>query len=154
MLKENEYQFIDSSNFTLIRKDAYFIEFKSNATGHCWSVFSNQFDVGGRITLYHKKYAQKSQYELYSKCDSVFEAVVMIKEYEHQLLELQDTKNQDGMASTIRRLKVYESSGYKYKPIPSIILKGEWLKNCGFEIGQELDVKCGCEGELIIKKVI
>lgn len=154
MLKENEYQFIDSSDFTLIRKDSYFIEFKSNATGHYWSVFSNQFDIGGRIALYHKKYAQKSRYELYSKCNSVVEAVTVIKEYEHQFLELQDTKNKDGMSSMIRRLKVYESSGYKYKSIPSIILKGEWLKNCGFEIGQKLEVKCGSEGELIIKKVI
>lgn len=154
MLKESEYRLVDDAYFTLIRKDIYFIEFKSNALGHYWSVFSNPFDTDDRITLYHKKSAQKSQYETYSKCDSVTQAINMIKEYENQQLEMQKTKQQGDVSLMIRRLKVYESSGYKYKPTPLIILKGEWLKSCGFEIGQELEVECGSEGGLLIRKVI
>ncbi len=41
-----------------------------------------------------------------------------------------------------REMKVYGTSGYKYKITPTIILKGEWLKETGFEIGQEIEVKC------------
>lgn len=32
-------------------------------------------------------------------------------------------------------LKVYGQSGYKYKETPTIILKGQWLKEAGFEMG-------------------
>ncbi len=28
-----------------------------------------------------------------------------------------------------RKMKVYDSSGYNYKSTPSIILKGDWLKD-------------------------
>ena len=31
----------------------------------------------------------------------------------------------------LRKMKVYDSSGYNYKSTPSIILKGEWLKESG-----------------------
>ena len=45
-----------------------------------------------------------------------------------------------------RRLKVYETSGPKYKPTPTIMLKGEWLKELGFDCGE-------CQGgKLIITK--
>ena len=32
-------------------------------------------------------------------------------------------------------MKVHEQSGYNYKATPTIILKGQWLKEMGFEIG-------------------
>ena len=32
-----------------------------------------------------------------------------------------------------RKMKVYNVSGYNYKDTPTIILKGEWLKETGFE---------------------
>ncbi len=41
-----------------------------------------------------------------------------------------------------RKMKVYGTSGYKYQNTPTIILKGQWLKVTGFEIGQEIEVKC------------
>ncbi len=41
-----------------------------------------------------------------------------------------------------RKMKVYGTSGYKYKNTPTIILKGQWIKETGFEIGQEIEVKC------------
>ncbi len=50
-----------------------------------------------------------------------------------------------------RDLKVVEQSGYRYKPTPTITLKGQWLKELGFEIGEGIVVKCE-EGKLIITK--
>ena len=41
-----------------------------------------------------------------------------------------------------RTMKVLEQSGYKYKPTPAIMLKGQWLKEAGFEIGMHIEVKC------------
>ena len=49
----------------------------------------------------------------------------------------------------LRKMKVYDSSGYNYKSTPSIILKGEWLKESGFEIGSLIQVECE-NGKLII----
>lgn len=48
-----------------------------------------------------------------------------------------------------RKMKVYEASGYNYKNIPSIILKGDWLKEAGFDIGGLIQVECE-NGKLII----
>jgi toxic protein SymE len=48
-----------------------------------------------------------------------------------------------------RELKVCSSSGYHYKPTPTIILKGQWLQQFGFEIGDQLRVSCE-NGKLII----
>ncbi len=43
---------------------------------------------------------------------------------------------------TNRQLKVVEQSGYKYKPTPTIILKGQWLQDFGFKPGDVVEVKC------------
>lgn len=48
-----------------------------------------------------------------------------------------------------RELKVVEQSGYQYKPTPSIILKGQWLGEFGFEPGERVIVRCE-EGKLEI----
>ena len=48
-----------------------------------------------------------------------------------------------------REMKVYESSGYQYKRTPSIVLKGKWLNDLGFEINTPITVKCE-SGRLII----
>ena len=37
-----------------------------------------------------------------------------------------------------RELKVYGQSGYKYQNTPTIVLKGKWLENAGFKIGDQL----------------
>lgn len=42
----------------------------------------------------------------------------------------------------IRSMKVHEQSGYNYKATPTIILKGQWLKEMGFEIGDYITVSC------------
>lgn len=51
-----------------------------------------------------------------------------------------------------RTIKVYEMSGYKYKPTPTIMLKGQWLKELGFDIGESVNVECK-DGQLIITKM-
>ena len=47
-------------------------------------------------------------------------------------------------------LKVYGQSGYKYKETPTIILKGQWLKEAGFEIGNRVTLECD-NGTIVIK---
>ena len=49
----------------------------------------------------------------------------------------------------IRSMKVHEQSGYNYKATPTIILKGQWLQEMGFEIGDYISVSCE-NGKLII----
>lgn len=51
----------------------------------------------------------------------------------------------------VRKMKVYAQSGYQYKYTPTIILKGDWLKNCGFEPGTPIRVECE-GGRLVITK--
>ena len=50
-----------------------------------------------------------------------------------------------------REMKVYEASGYQYKRTPSIVLKGKWLSDLGFDIGEQIEVKCE-DGRLVITK--
>lgn len=48
------------------------------------------------------------------------------------------------------KLKVYEQSmsGSSYTQVPAIILKEQWLKAAGFEVGQYVEVVC--EGDKIV----
>ena len=48
-----------------------------------------------------------------------------------------------------RSVKVYGQSGYKYQETPTIMLKGMWLKELGFEIGDYISIFCE-DGKLII----
>ena len=48
-----------------------------------------------------------------------------------------------------RSVKVYGQSGYKYKETPTIMLKGLWLKEAGFDIGDYTSVTCE-DGKIII----
>ena len=50
-----------------------------------------------------------------------------------------------------RNLKVYELCGYNYKPMPQIKLQGQWLRECGFDIGDFVNIQC-TQGQLIISK--
>ena len=50
----------------------------------------------------------------------------------------------------IRNMKVYNVRRYEdYKDTPTIIMKGEWLKEAGFDIGSLIQVECE-EGKLVI----
>ena len=46
-------------------------------------------------------------------------------------------------------LTVIEQSGYKYKPTPTLILKGDWLASFGFSMGTKVSVSC-TNGQLVI----
>lgn len=50
-----------------------------------------------------------------------------------------------------RDLNVYEQSGKNYKPTSTIMLKGKWLEELGFLMGDKLSVKCE-DGRLTITK--
>lgn len=41
-----------------------------------------------------------------------------------------------------RNMKVYEQSGYRYKSTPTIMLKGQWLRDLGFDAGTQITVRC------------
>ena len=46
------------------------------------------------------------------------------------------------MNKEYRNMKVYEQSGYRYKPTPAIMLKGQWLRDLGFEENTPIVVHC------------
>ncbi len=48
-----------------------------------------------------------------------------------------------------RSIKMYGQSGYKYQETPTIMLKGIWLKELGFDIGDYISVTCE-DGRLVI----
>ena len=41
----------------------------------------------------------------------------------------------------VRNIKVISQSGRNYKPTPTVILKGQWLNEMGFEIVREKKYK-------------
>ena len=41
----------------------------------------------------------------------------------------------------VRNRKVCGQSGYKYETVPAIILKGKWLEELGFHLGDYVQVK-------------
>lgn len=51
-----------------------------------------------------------------------------------------------------RNLKVYNQSRNGYSNIPTILLKGHWLEQFGFNINDKVILICN-EDEIIIKKV-
>lgn len=46
------------------------------------------------------------------------------------------------MRKEMRKLKVFEQSGYKYKPTPTLMLKGAWLEEWGFTSNMSVSVQC------------
>ena len=40
-----------------------------------------------------------------------------------------------------RSIKVISQSGHNYKATPTIMLKGQWLKELGFDIGDYVSIK-------------
>ncbi len=50
-----------------------------------------------------------------------------------------------------RKMKVYEQPGYNYQNTPTIVLKGKWLQELGFTMGDKVSVKCE-DGRLTITK--
>ena len=50
---------------------------------------------------------------------------------------------------TKRSVKVYGMSGYKYQSVPTIMLKGKWLEQLSFHIGDYISVSFE-DGKIII----
>lgn len=48
-----------------------------------------------------------------------------------------------------RSMKVYGMSGYEYQQTPTIMLKGKWLEQLNFHIGDYVTISCE-DGKLII----
>ena len=48
-----------------------------------------------------------------------------------------------------RSIKVYGQSDYEYRETPTIMSKGMWLKEAGFDIGDYISITCE-DGKLII----
>lgn len=57
-----------------------------------------------------------------------------------------------GMFKRKRKMKVCAQTGYQYKFIYAIVLKGDWLKDCGFELGTPIRVECE-GGRLVITRM-
>lgn len=53
------------------------------------------------------------------------------------------------MAKKNRSIKVYGMSGHNYVQTPTIMLKGMWLREIGFDIGDFISVSCE-DGKLVI----
>ena len=51
-----------------------------------------------------------------------------------------------------RNLKLYKQSRNGYSNIPTILLKGHWLKEFGFNMGDQVILICNND-EIIIRKV-
>lgn len=54
-------------------------------------------------------------------------------------------------AKITRNLKVIEQSGYRYQATPTVMLKGKWISEFGFDIGTHVKVECE-DGRLVITK--
>ena len=65
------------------------------------------------------------------------------------ILQTTEGGNQMKRFKERRNMKIYGMSGYNYKSTPTIMLKGQWLKELGFEIGGYVTVSCE-NGKLVI----
>lgn len=154
LLSKKEKSLLYDTYFEVIRETQQFIEVKSVNTGHCWSVFKNEYDRTHQITLYHKAQDSAANFQEFRLCRNVTEAVEMIKAHDEEVLErLKKRAEQDtaSMNRNDRRLKITSSSGRNYKPTATLILKGDWLENVGFETGEYVNVKCE-DGKLTITR--
>lgn len=152
MFNRREVNMLHDPYFRIIREEEQFVEIQSLNTGHCWNIFKNQFERVHKIKLYHKHKQTDSYYHEHSICRNVAEAIKKIKSHDNYMLEqAKERKRKSASTSeqSTRKLKVHKTSGYNYKPTPTILLKGQWLKELGFESGSQVLVKCE-GGRLII----
>lgn len=152
MFTRKEERMLHDTYFFIVRETEQFVEVRSENTGHYWSVFKNSLEASNRVTLYHKHKAKDKYYHRHRECRTVQEAVEQIKSHDRYVLEQQSQKEEkQKLPAVSRHLKVYEQSGYKYQPTPTIQLKGKWLEEYGFSAGTELNVSCS-DGVLTITK--
>lgn len=155
MFTRKEKNMLFDPYFEVIRETEQFIEVRSVNTGHCWSIFKNEYNQTHRVTLYHKHKESDPYFHQHRMCRNVVAAVEQIKSHDTYVLTEAKKKEEIPIINNgqnERRLKVYESCGYNYKPTPSIVLKGEWLKDAGFTAGCHIVVLCE-NGKLTITAV-
>ena len=153
MFTRKEVNLLHDPYFRVIREEENFIEVQSLNTGHCWNVLKVQFEQTNKITLYHKHKLKDQYYHKHRKCRNILTAVAQIKSHDDYVLEqelLKKQREEQVPEQETRRLKVYETGGYNSKPIPTIVLKGEWLRNWGFDAGDKLNIVCEGSGKLTI----
>ena len=156
MFTRKELNYLRDPYFRIIREEDQYIEVQSCNTGHCWTVFKNQFEAQYKVTLYHKHKFKDPYYHKHRQCRTVINAIEQIKSHDEYVLEQEALKKERESKATehaARHLKVHQSSSYKYKPTPEIVLKGDWLNAWGFESGAEVDVVCEGDGKLTITMV-
>lgn len=120
MFTRKELNYLRDPYFRIIREEEQYIEVQSCNTGYCRTVFKNQFEAQYKITLYHK----------HRQCRTVINAIEQIKSHDEYVLEQEALKKESkAVEQAARHLKVHKSSGYKYKPTPEIVLKGDWLND-------------------------
>ena len=151
MFTRKEEKMIHDTYFTLIRLTEQFAEVQSVNTGHCWNIFKNSFEAGNCVTLYHKHRLTDKYYHQHKKCRTVSEAVEQIKNHDVYVLEKQQEKKAQPSHKGERQLKVDGMSGSNGAYVPTIMLKGKWVGEYGFEAGDYFDVICENE-KIIIKK--
>ena len=153
MFTRKEVNLLHDPYFRVIREEENFIEVQSIDTGHCWNVLKVQFEQTNKVTLYHKHKQKDQYYHEHRKCRNVAEAIVQIKNHDDYVLEQEQLKKQreeQVPEQETRHLKAYETGGYNSKPTPTIVLKGEWLKNWGFDAGDKLNIVCEGNGKLTV----
>ena len=137
-----ERALLNDPYFQVLRETDQFIEVESVNTKHCWYVFKNTIEQHVTITLYHKHSRSKPYYHKQKVCRTVTEAVEVAKSHDSYVLEQLRLKEEKLAIQDIRTLKVYGQSGYKYQETPTIQLKGKWLEEYGFGVGENYEVLC------------
>lgn len=66
MFTRKELNYLRDPYFRIIREEDQYIEVQSCNTGHCWTVFKNQFEAQYKVTLYHKGYGARNVVATYS----------------------------------------------------------------------------------------
>jgi len=153
MFTRKEVNLLHDPYFRVIREEENFIQVQSLCTGHCWNVFKHQLERDYKVTLYHKHKYTDQYFHEHRKCRNVVAALQEIKSHDSWVIEQEAVKKQreaNVPEQATRHLKVYETSGYNYKPTPTIMLKGEWLKSWGFDAGDKLNIVCEGSGKLTI----
>lgn len=151
MFTRKEKNMLYDPYFTMIRLTEEFAEVQSVNTGHCWNIFKNSFVSGNRVTLYHKHRCTDKYYHQQRNCRTVSEAVEQIKNHDAYVMEKRQEKKSQTSHKDKRQLKVYSMTSSNGGYVPTITLKGKWVEECGFEVGDYFEVICENE-KLTIKK--
>ena len=82
MLTRKDLLLISKDYFVILNQNAYYIEFMSKRTGHCWIIYKHGSAEKYPVWLYHK-HSQKDQcYHLQRKKNFVDTAIKEIKAHD------------------------------------------------------------------------